>query len=125
MGFPDVPCLRCSKPIRAGTAVAFLDGEVLHIRCWSRAISLRAMELHERSRTNAAHAEQLMQTAGDLVDEAKTLSAARPLSHNIQEGHRRLLVADGYTDARDALVALLKLMGHRVVTTGDGVKLSA
>jgi hypothetical protein len=71
---PDDPlCSICSKPIRPGAAVAFEHGDIFHLTCRTRVMTLRAMELREQTAETVARAAENLARATDTVERAKRL----------------------------------------------------
>jgi hypothetical protein len=70
---PAQVCVRCSKPIRPGTASQFA-GRAVHMRCLAQATQLDAVEQQDWASRNRARAEALIEQASELAARAR----ARP-----------------------------------------------
>jgi hypothetical protein len=71
---PPVPgstCGLCSKPIASNSLVYFDQGELSHIACRSRLLTLQALEQVDRAQVARAHAERTIERTLRLVDKAK------------------------------------------------------
>jgi hypothetical protein len=83
---PDPTCAVCSKPIRSGGFTQTKMGEVVHTRCRSKELRLRAIEQQDRARLTIG-------LATDLVEETRRRSSAQ--STGLTRQHDRCPVCAG------------------------------
>ena len=67
---PDEVCVRCSKPIRRGTA-SQIAGPAVHMRCLVLDTQLQAMELHDRAELAVLAARAAQARALELIDKVR------------------------------------------------------
>jgi hypothetical protein len=78
MPVPNPICLRCSKPIKPGTAAQYA-GRPVHMRCLAGDTQRKAIEFEDAASQERQRAQALVQRAEELVAHTKIRNRVCPV----------------------------------------------